>query len=248
MTTTAARRGGWRPAAKRAWRAVQEIRLPVIRPLAAVVFHGRFVVRRLWNLLLKIVYREPLMRYRCAPVGRRLSLEGEIPQIFGSGRIALGDDVVIGRRNSWVAGFHGYAGAEIVIGNRTHIGYQNILAAANSIRIGDDVMFASNVCIFDNPSHPIEPARRHLPFRLDETAPVVIGNNVWIGMNCFVMRGVTIGDNSVVAAGSVVTRSIPANSVAAGNPARVIKSLDDAPGTSVSDDAPPASESRGTNE
>lgn len=218
-------RSGWKATAKRAWRGVQEVRLPVVRPVAAVFFHGRFVARRFWNLLLKIIYREPLMRYRCASVGRRLSLEGEIPDIYGSGRIELGDDVVIGRRNSWVAGFHGYAGAEIVIGNGTHIGYQNILAAATSIRIGDRVRLASNVCIFDNPSHPVEPSRRHLPFRLDETAPVVIGNNVWIGMNCFVMRGVTIGDNSVIAAGSIVTRSIPPNSLAAGNPARVIKSI-----------------------
>ncbi len=206
-------------------RLLQEVRLPVVRPLVAVLYHERFVRQEIWNLFLKIIYREPLMRYRCESVGRRLNLEGEIPEIAGNGNITLGDDVIIGRRNSWVVGFPCSNKAEIVIGNNSHIGYQNILAAAKCIRIGSNVRFASNVSIFDNPSHPVEPSRRAQAFRLDEAAPVTIGNNVWIGMNCFVMRGVTIGDNSVIAAGSIVTRSIPANCLAAGAPAKVVRSI-----------------------
>lgn len=204
---------------------LQEVRLPVVRPLYGLLFHERFFREELWNLFLKIIYREPLMRYRCESVGRRLALEGEIPEISGNGKITLGDDVIIGRRNSWVVGFPCSTNAEIAIGSNSHIGYQNILAAAKCIRVGRNVRFASNVCIFDNPSHPIEPSRRSEPFSLDEAAPVSIGDNVWIGMNCFVMRGVTIGDNSVIAAGSIVTHSIPANSLAAGAPAKVIRSI-----------------------
>lgn len=216
-------RSAWRERAKRFRRALYEVRLPVVRPLAAFLYHERFIRAELWNLFLKIVYREPMLRYRCESVGRRLALEGEIPEISGNGRITLGSDVIVGRRNSWDVGFPCSEIAEIVIGNNTRIGYQNILAAAIGIRIGNDVRLASNVCIFDNPSHPIEPSRRSEPFRLDEAAPVSIGNNVWIGMNSFVMRGVTIGDNSVIAAGSIVTRSIPANVLVAGAPARVIR-------------------------
>lgn len=197
----------------------------MVRPIVGLLYHERFLRSELWHLFLKIIYREPLLRYRCESIGRRLSLEGEIPEISGNGKITLGSDVTIGRRNSWFVGFPCSTNAEVVIGSNTRIGYQNILAAATSIRIGDNVRFASNVCIFDNPSHPVEPSRRNEPFRLDEAAPVSIGDNVWIGMNCFVMRGVTIGDNSVIAAGSIVTRSIPANCIAAGAPAKVIRSI-----------------------
>lgn len=218
-------RPAWRVFAKRIRRMLYEVRLPVLRPLFGLLYHERFIRQELWNLFLKFIYREPLMRYRCEYIGRRLALEGEIPEISGNGRITLGDDVVIGRRNSWVVGFPCSTNAEIVIGSNCRIGYQNIIAAAASIRIGDNVRLASNVYIFDNPSHPIEPSRRNEAFRLDETAPVSIGDNVWIGMNCFVMRGVTIGGNSVIAAGSIVTRSIPANSLAAGAPAKVIRSI-----------------------
>ena len=225
MTEEVASQAAWRILAKRIRRMLHEVRLPIPRPIAALLYHERFIRQEVWNLLLKLLYREPLMRYRCQSIGRRLALEGEIPEISGSGQITLGDDVIIGRRNSWVVGFPCSTSAEIVIGSNCRIGYQNIIAAATSIRIGDNVRLASNVNIFDNPSHPIEPSRRNEAFRLDEASPVSIGDNVWIGMNCFVMRGVTIGDNSVIAAGSIVTRSIPANSLAAGAPAKVIRNI-----------------------
>lgn len=234
MTKKDVSRPIWITYAKRLRRLLQEIRLPMVRPLVGLLYHERFIRQELWHLFLKIIYREPLLRYRCQSIGRRLALEGEIPEISGNGKIVLGNDVIIGRRNSWFVGFSCSTNAEVTIGNNTRIGYQNILAAATAIRIGDNVRFASNVCIFDNPSHPIEPSRRSEPFRLDEAAPVTIGNNVWIGMNCFVMKGVSIGDNSVIAAGSIVTRSIPANCLAAGAPAKVIRSIaEGATGTAV---------------
>jgi acetyltransferase-like isoleucine patch superfamily enzyme len=67
---------------------------------------------------------------------------------------------------------------------------------------------------------------RHLHPDLELTKPIKVGNNVYLGINCLILPGVTIGDNVIVGAGSVVTRDIPANSVAAGVPARVIKTLD----------------------
>ena len=95
------------------------------------------------------------------------------------------------------------------------------ISAAQFIRIGDNCMFAANVYISDSDWHGLY--NRIRPFRC--TKPVVIENNVWLGERVIVNKGVTIGENSVVGAGSVVTKSIPANSVAAGNPARIIKTL-----------------------
>lgn len=111
------------------------------------------------------------------------------------------------------------ADAEIMIGDYCLISPGVRISAAQSIRIGDNCMFAANVIISDSDWHGIY--NRIRPFRC--TKPVVIENNVWLGERVIVNKGVSIGENSVVGAGSVVTKSIPANSVVAGNPARIIK-------------------------
>ncbi len=215
--------------AKPAWKALQGFRLPVIRPVVGLMYGLGNVWNRGWPLAAKILWREPLLRYRCAAVGRRLQLEGAIPEIEGNGRIELGEDVRIGGRCTWIVGFKVSAGAELVIGNRVSVNYQNLISVAKSVRIGDDTMIAANVQIFDNISHPLSPSRRlrHEPFTLEEAAPVVIGTNCWIGTNSIIMRGVTIGDNSVVAAGSIVTKPVAPNTLVGGNPAAVIKQIPD---------------------
>jgi acetyltransferase-like isoleucine patch superfamily enzyme len=178
-------------------------------------------------LFLKFVYREPLIRYRCDYVGKRLWLEGTMPLIVGNGVIRIGDDVRIGGHNAWLAGFKNSTDAEIVIGDRVNIGYRNTLTAAKSIRIGDDTLLAPNVQIYDSPSHPLSVSARlrREPAPLEEAAPVLIGRNCWIGTGATIMRGVTIGDGAVIGAMSLVTSDVPPGMLAAGNPARVIREL-----------------------
>ncbi|PYK92462.1 MAG: acyltransferase [Verrucomicrobia bacterium] len=108
--------------------------------------------------------------------------------------------------------------------------------AEDKIDIGSHCLISWNVGIADSDFHPLEPAQRLIdaqalaPFFKDrparpklETAPVRIADNVWVGMNAVILKGVTIGENSIVAAGSVVTKSIPPNTVVAGNPAVIVK-------------------------
>ena len=111
--------------------------------------------------------------------------------------------------------------AEIIIGDYCLISPGVRISAAKSIRIGDNCMLAANVIISDSDWHGIY--NRVRPFRC--TKPVVIENNVWLGERVIITKGVTIGENSVVGAGAVVTKDIPANCIAAGNPARIIKTL-----------------------
>ncbi len=113
---------------------------------------------------------------------------------------------------------------EIEIGDYCLISPGVRISAAESIRIGHNCMFAANVYISDSDWHGIY--NRIRPFRC--TKPVVLENNVWLGESVIVNKGVTIGENSVIGAGSVVTKDIPANSIAAGNPAKVIKSINPA--------------------
>jgi acetyltransferase-like isoleucine patch superfamily enzyme len=114
-----------------------------------------------------------------------------------------------------------------------------LIMAEERIDIGSHCLISWNVGIADSDFHPLEPAQRLIdaqalaPFfegrpprpRL-KTAPVKIADNVWIGMNALILKGVTVGENSVVAAGSVVTKSVPANTVVAGNPAAVVKKFE----------------------
>lgn len=210
-------------------RAIRGARLPVVRPIVGLIYGASEALRLSASFVAKVLYREPLFRYRCVSVGQRLMLEGAIPEIHGTGRVVVGDDVSIGSPCTWDLNFSLVPEPELIIGDRVSINYRNLISAAVSVRIGDDTMIAGNVCIFDNLSHPISPSRRLAKDRLrrDEAAPVVIGRNVWIGTNALIMRGVTIGDHAIIAAGSVVTKSVPPATLVGGNPARVIREIGD---------------------
>ncbi|WP_348788819.1 sugar O-acetyltransferase [Leifsonia sp. NPDC080035] len=115
-------------------------------------------------------------------------------------------------------------GENIHIGAGTFINYNLTALDVATITIGTDCQIGPGVQLL-TPTHPIapEPRRAHLEAAL----PITIGNNVWLGGGVIVCPGVTIGDDSVVGAGSVVTRDIPAGVVAVGSPARVIRPVDD---------------------
>jgi maltose O-acetyltransferase len=111
-------------------------------------------------------------------------------------------------------------GYNIAIGARTFVNYDCILLDCNRITIGEEVQIAPGVHIY-TATHPLDAATRRSG--LEYALPVVIGDGVWLGGGVIVCPGVTIGENTVVGAGSVVTRSLPAGVVAAGNPCRVIR-------------------------
>jgi acetyltransferase-like isoleucine patch superfamily enzyme len=114
---------------------------------------------------------------------------------------------------------------ELIVGARTIFGHHCTIGAKESVRIGPDCLIAEMVSVRDS-DHAM--ASRDLPYREQGhvTAPVVLGRNVWLGSKVVVARGVHIGDNAVVGAGAVVTRDIPANALAVGVPARVVRQLD----------------------
>ena len=116
--------------------------------------------------------------------------------------------------------------AIITIGNDVGISGGGIVAA-KEVSIGDSVLMGANVFITDTDFHPKSPLNRRYSNENTEISPVNIGNNVFIGMDSIILKGVNIGDNSIVGAGSVVTRSIPENSISAGNPAKILSSLEE---------------------
>lgn len=111
-------------------------------------------------------------------------------------------------------------GKNIVVGRRVFINSGCRFQDQGGITIGDDCLIGHNT-VLATLNHDLDPARR-----ADlHPSPIIIGNNVWIGANVTVLPGVTIGDNAVIAAASVVTKDIPANVVALGSPARVIRTV-----------------------
>ncbi|HIR30665.1 MAG TPA: sugar O-acetyltransferase [Candidatus Faecousia faecavium] len=134
-------------------------------------------------------------------------------------------------KNLWItAPFYVDYGNNIYFGNNCEVNLNCTFLDSNEIRIGDNALIAPNVQIY-TAFHPTNAADRFgLPnadgsfsFCKTQSAPVTIGNNVWIGGGVIVLPGVTIGDNVVIGAGSVVTKNIPSNSVALGNPCRVVR-------------------------
>lgn len=115
-------------------------------------------------------------------------------------------------------------GYNVHVGNETFINTNLTALDVGEIRIGDHVQIGPNVQLL-TPTHPVEPELRKAKW--EAAKPIVIEDNVWLGGGVIVLPGVTIGENSVIGAGAVVARSIPKDSVAVGNPARVIKSVHD---------------------
>ncbi len=113
-------------------------------------------------------------------------------------------------------------GENIHIGARTFINYNLTALDVATITIGEDCQIGPNVQLL-TPTHPIDPQPRR--DKLEGAQPITISDNVWLGGGVIVCPGVSIGENSIIGAGAVVTKDIPANVVAVGNPARVIRSI-----------------------
>lgn len=113
-------------------------------------------------------------------------------------------------------------GYNIEIGDNFFANYNFVVLDVGKVKIGDNVQIAPNVGLY-TAGHPLHPDSRNSGYEYG--IDITIGNNVWLGGNVCVMPGVTIGDNAVIGAGAVVTKDIPANAVAVGNPAKVVKMI-----------------------
>ena len=170
---------------------------------------------------LNLAWRVALSRWRlrqCTRVGRR-------PRVYGHPRITNLGIMTIGERfrffsHTVTSEMVAHPRGRIEIGDRVFINYGASLSAHCLVKIGDGCQLGSYACLMDNDYHSVED--REAP---GESAPIVLGRNVWLGVRVIVLKGVTIGDNAVIGAGSVVTRDVPANCLAAGVPARVIRSF-----------------------
>lgn len=145
------------------------------------------------------------------------------PSEFGR-RAELLNEIFGRETHAWIEPpFYFCYGYNIALGEGAYINFNCNFIDDGKITVGSRTMFGANVTIA-TVGHPLAPDMRGYMY----TAPVTIGNNCWIGASVTICPGVSIGDNSVIGAGSVVTRDIPANCVAVGNPCKVLRELNDA--------------------
>lgn len=171
------------------------------------------------------------MRIRKCYIGRRLTTYGQI-FIRGKGKVTIGDDVTINscREANPIGGdtktiLFAKETGRISIGNR--VGMSNVtLVASNAITIEDDVMLGGSVKVYDNDFHSTHYEERvQSPDPGIKSAPVCIQRGAFVGAHTIILKGVTIGRRSVIGAGSVVTKNVPAGEVWAGNPARFVRKV-----------------------
>jgi acetyltransferase-like isoleucine patch superfamily enzyme len=198
---------------------------PVTRPVYRFLYNFRFAVRMCWALLVRFLWCEPLFRSQCTSVGSGVVIDS-LPGISGHGKIILGDGVQLSGASAFAFFNRWNDSPELIVGDHTFIGNGCIFVIGSSIRIGRHCLFAGGVRMADYDGHPTDAMRRRTePSPPEAIMPIVIGDDVWIGADSRILKGVTIGDRSIVGAGAIVTKSVPSDVVVAGNPARVVKSL-----------------------
>ena len=211
----------------RTLRAIRRFELPAPRFIYLPLYYERIIRLEVWRNFLRVAYRQPVFRARCARVGKHLVLEQAIPEVTGPLKLLLGDYVVIDGVNTFSAS-KVYDSAVLRIGNRSYIGYKVGISVSKEVSIGNDVLIAGGVSIVGHDGHPLDPIkRRDQPADIPEDrATIVIEDDAWIGSGAFIMKGVRIGKGAVVAAGSIVTKDVPPLTVVAGNPARAVQTIE----------------------
>lgn len=209
-------------------KGLQTFRIPAFRPIYGPLYYLRGFCLHLWGTFWRAVYYDPLFRVRCHKVGERLMLIGGIPLIEGNLKITVGDDCQIYGKTTFTC-TRVYDEPELIIGDRTHFGFQGVISVGQRVELGNDVRIAQRCFIADNDGHPQDYWKRrkmqHQPVAREDIKPIKIEDDCWISSNTLILKGVTIGQASIIGGNSVVTRSIPPFCVAAGAPAKVIKEL-----------------------
>jgi acetyltransferase-like isoleucine patch superfamily enzyme len=210
-------------------RRVMQYHLPVrgvTRIGYAALYRAHVGGRELLAWSLRFLWYEPLFRSQCEAIGDRFSME-QLPYIVGRGSLSIGDDVRLSGKPSFAFSSRHCADPLLTIGQGTFLGHQSAITVGRAVKIGSHCLVAGGVRISDFDGHPTGAAERRAgeTCASDDVLPVGIGNDVWIGHGAMILKGVQIGDRAIIGARSVVTKDVPADTIVAGNPARIVKTL-----------------------
>lgn len=211
---------------------IMAIKLKKSKSIIGCILHYIWPIKLVhWYKMLKEKIYNIWIRRQFAYVGDRVLIQSGL-NLAGGNKINIGSDTVIAQ-NCVIQAHEVYQNQtfipSIVIGQKCNLGEYSMITCINKVEVGDGLLTGRRVTISDN-NHgtfrledlKISPCQRNLVSK----GPVIIGKNVWIGQNATIIS-VKIGDGAVIGANAVVTHDIPAYSLAVGNPAKVIKRIDE---------------------
>lgn len=209
---------------------ILQFEIPVIKPVHGLMLSLHLVAVRLFKNTVRVLYWTPLFKARLKQGGQRLYLYGGMPYISGPLSISVGSNTRIsgqstfsGRTSVRVDGVQ----PSLHIGSNVDIGWQTTIAVGTKVHIGDNVRLAGRHFLAGYPGHPVDAWDRAegKPCLDSQSGDIILEDDVWLATGASVMAGVRIGRGTIVAAGSVVTKDLPPFVLAAGTPAKVVKSL-----------------------
>jgi acetyltransferase-like isoleucine patch superfamily enzyme len=216
----------------RSYKAMQRFSMYPVPIFYHLLAHERTIRDLLIYWIKRKFYDEPIFKLKCKTYGQGLNLEDGIPLVIGDLDLRIGDYVTMHGGSTTLNASKVFRNPHLTIGNRAHCGSRFSVSVGADVSIGDDVLIGNDVTIYSYDSHPLDFKKRRqgLPAERDSSRPIYIHNDVWICSGAIILKGVTIGQGSIVAAGAVVVKDVPAHVVVAGNPAEIVKNLSyDAP-------------------
>lgn len=200
--------------------------LPLPQWCYSTLYSLHQIFTTLWHYIIHFFYYLPAFKGRLHCYGKYTKLDNGLPFFSGPLIMTIGDNCRISGKTTF-SGRTDSINPTLNIGNNVDIGWQTTIAVGNKIIIGDNVRIASQGFLCGYPGHPVDPHLRaqglaDLPQQIGN---IILENDVWICTRVSIMGNVTIGTGSIIATGSVVTKSFPPYTLIAGNPAKAIKKI-----------------------
>lgn len=181
----------------------------------------------IYSNITRIFIYTPIFKGRISSVGSCLNLYGSVPYISGPVQIHIGDSCRISGATTISGRTVSSSDPVMMVGNNVDIGWMTTIAVGSRVEIGNNVRIAGRAFLAGYPGHPVAPKARAmgLPDNDSQVGDIILDDDVWLATGVSVMAGVHIGHGTIVAAGSVVTHDLPSMVIAAGCPAKVIRSI-----------------------
>jgi len=201
--------------------------MPLIPVLHSTLYRLHLLARGLLQTLARTLYYTPLLQSRLTRPAPNLYLYGGLPLIIGPLDLEIGKNCRVSGQTTFSGRGASATTPALIVGENVDIGWQTTIAVGQNMRIGDNVRIAGRAFLAGYPGHPLDAAARAAgsPDTEDQIGDIVLERDVWLATGVTVLAGVTIGEGTIVAANSVVTKSLPAYVLAGGAPARIIRQL-----------------------
>ncbi|MDD9155117.1 acyltransferase [Aliivibrio sp. S4TY2] len=208
-------------------KAIRHFELPTPQILNKLFYGLHKTIITQWQAFTHLVFYVPAFKGRLNSYGKRTLLYGGLPFFSGPLTMSIGNDCRISGQTTF-SGRTNSANPTLTVGNNVDICWQTTIAVGNKVVIGDNVRIAGQGFLCGYPGHPIDPIERARgKADLDsQVGDIILEKDVWLGSRVSIIGNVTVGEGTIVASGSVVTKSLPPFVLAGGNPAKVIKPLD----------------------